>query len=747
MTFLPPRTRARLVPLVAAVLGLFRLGLVASFVAAASTDAQTTPTTTLNLTILFTNDLKGQLRPSPYHGETRGGMARMVRLLRALDPDDRALIVDGGDALGPDPMAHFDSGHLFSRLMGRAGYSALVPGNHGLNYGIDTLKARQQDAGFSFVAANLVDADSLQPALTPYVIVEKNGVRVLVTGLLSTETKRVVNPATTGDIEILDPETSLKQLLETQQRGRDFDYAVALTHMRPLQALKLAQSVPAIDLFIAGDNPTDALKGSRVNLVRLVGGTRVVSSPEFGAYVGRIDVGFLASWSGDVKSLVVKSFGAELIPVVEDLPRDPDVVGLIVAQEAAYESHGRQVIATINEEIVDSPQFVCDLMRQTMGTEVGLINLGALRPRSLGGQVQLAQIDSLLRFDDQLVSVVVTGKQLLGMAGSSSQRTRSGQQLVFSGFDPATEQVGGLALHKQEEYTVATTRYLASGGDDYFERSSESAAVVHELELSQAVSRFLASHPEPLHVLAHTISGGSSWKTRTQFTNSLSLTSINNDASRYKGVSSISGRDAMAWNTVMNARTSRTTARGALALDVKSSFGQLREQDRFREAADRLDADLVYTLQKRQPAPFLAAAVTTVFTAPANQDRPLTLRGSAGVHTTRGKSLSARLGLGLERDFVAETNQLGLEVVPEYRRRFAGGNALNSKAKIFMSATESRKVSLQQFNSLVINVSGDLHITVDANFFFHVDNQVNQPGLKSELQVGLGYVWDGKWVR
>ena len=164
----------------------------------------------------------------------------------------------------------------------------------------------------------------------------------------------------------------------------------------------------------------------------------------------------------------------------------------------------------------------------------------------------------------------------------------------------------------------------------------------------------------------------------------------------------------MVWNTLVNARTSRTTARGTLALDLKSSFGQLREQDRFREAVDRLDADLVYTLQKRQPAPFVAAAATTVFTAPANEDRPLTLRGSAGVHTSLGRGLSTRLGLGLERDFVAETNQVGLEVVPEYRRRLASGNALNSKAKIFLSATESRKVSLQQFNSLVINISGAL---------------------------------------
>ena len=704
------------------------------------------PDSTATLTVLFTNDLKGQLRPGPYFGEMRGGMARMVRLLRELDPRGDAVILDGGDALGPDPMAQLDGGRLFAALMDRAGYDAMVPGNHGLNYGIDTLVTRQREAGFPLVAANLVDVDSGEPLLTPSVILGRAGVRVLVTGVLPLETRRVINPITTAGIDITDPESALQELLATHQRGRDFDFAVVLAHMHPLQALQLAQNVGGIDLFIAGDNPTGDVRGASVELVRLASGARVVSAPQAGAGVGRVDVELAASMP-DGTDLEVRSVSAVLIPVDDRVPDDPEVLRMIEAREEAYRSRGQSVVGTITEEIADSPQFVCDVMRHALGTEAGILNMGALRPTSLTGPVRVAQIDSLVRFDDQLVALSLTGEQLVTMAGESRRRPPAGQRLVFSGFDPAAEAVGGIPLQKQEEYSVAVTRYLASGGDDYFGPAAMADATVHELELGQVVTGFLARHPEPLRTLARARNLGSSWKSRTQFTNALTLTSLNEDAGLYKGVSSISGRDAMAWNAVVNARASRTTSRGAMALDVKSSFGQVRERDRFREAADRLDADLVYSLQRRQPAPFVAAAMNTVWTAPSGDERPLTLRGSAGVHSTVSKSLSARLGLGLERDFVEETNQVGLEVVPEYRRRLAGGNALNSKAKLFMSATESRKVSLQQFNSLVINFSGDLHITVDANFFFHWDNEVSEPALKSELQVGFGYVWDGKWVR
>ena len=731
------------------VAGLLRIGIALAILQtpAAADAAPRSPDSPSTLTVLFTNDLKGQLRPYPYFGESRGGMARLVRLLRELDPRGDALILDGGDALGPDPMAQFDAGRLFAGLMDRAGYDAMVPGNHGLNYGIDTLRTRQREVSFPFVAANLVDADSGEPLLTPAVIVDRAGLRVLVTGVLPMAAKRVINPVTTADVDITDPGNALQELLAVHQRGRDFDYAVVLAHMRPLQALQLAQKVSGIDLFIAGDNPTGDAEGGAIELVRLVSGAYVVSCPHAGAFVGRVDIEFgVGATSGD-SAFVVKSTVSRLIPLSASLPEDSEARRRIEAQEAAYEKRGRRVIGTITEKIVDSPQFVCELMRQTLETEVGILNMGALRPVELAGPVRVAQIDSLLRFDDRPVALKLTGKKLLGMAGSSRQRPRGGQRLVFSGFDPAAEKVGGIAIQKEEKYTVATTRYLASGGDDYIEPSAMADATVHASELGQLVSRFLATHSEPLRALTRNRGGGSSWKTQTQFTNSLSLTTLNEDAGLYKGVSSISGRDAMAWNAVMNARSSRTTARGALALDVKSSFGQLREQDRFTEAADRLDADLVYSLQRRQPAPFVAAAINTVWTAPSGDERPLTLRGSAGVHSILAESLNARFGLALERDFVEETNQVGLEVVPEYRRRLAGGNALNSKAKLFMSATESRKVSLQQFNSLVINFSGDLHITVDANFFFHWDNQVSEPALKSELQIGFGYVWDGKWVR
>lgn len=47
--------------------------------------------------------------------------------------------------------------------------------------------------------------------------------------------------------------------------------------------------------------------------------------------------------------------------------------------------------------------------------------------------------------------------------------------------------------------------------------------------------------------------------------------------------------------------------------------------------------------------------------------------------------------------------------------------------------------------AMLINLMGDLHVTIDANYFLHRDTEVDELGVKSERQVGLGYTWGRKW--
>ena len=86
---------------------------------------------TRHLTILHTNDLEGQLLGEEDGGVQHGGFAQLLALLARERGDSAStVLIDGGDALGASPLARFDQGALVSELLARAGYDAMVVGNH-----------------------------------------------------------------------------------------------------------------------------------------------------------------------------------------------------------------------------------------------------------------------------------------------------------------------------------------------------------------------------------------------------------------------------------------------------------------------------------------------------------------------------------------------------------------------------------------------------------------------------------------
>jgi 2',3'-cyclic-nucleotide 2'-phosphodiesterase (5'-nucleotidase family) len=623
-------------------------------------------------------------------------------------------------------------------LMARAGCDALVVGNHEFDYGLDTLRARMDQAGFPFLGANLRDAVG-QPLLPGHLVVRKEGIRIGLVGLVSPGVEKVLNAQKVPGLRIGDPHQALRAALDSLKGG--VDYWLVLAHTPQEEAQALGQAFPEVHLIVAGGFRRPERKGVEIHRVELANGVRLVSVPERGAFVGRVDVAFARRGEG----WVPVDFDARLIPVDASVPQDEEAARRIAAQVADFARVASESVGRLREPIEDAPRFVADLLRTHLGAEVGLINLGALRHFTLEDRISRGDIDSLVRYDDVLVQVKLTGKQLRQMAESSEGRS-GGQRLVFSGYDEAASRVNGRPLDSEELYAVATTGFLAGGGDGYFSAVPEEERSPGPT-LKEALIRHIASHPDMGRWDGLVRRAGGAWKGRAKVSGSLARTAVNAQAGRYRGVSFLGGRDAMTWNSLFDGRLSYEGAAGLLATQVRSSFGQVKSGSTFKESADRLEVESVYTWQHRKPAPFLSLNLNTVWTRPGPRERPLTGRGSAGLQRGLGQHAKVRLGLSAERDFATEISALGLELVPEYSRKFGKGNSLSSSVKVFAGATQARKVSVQQYNALLVNLLGNVYLTIDANFFLHRDTEVDELGLKSEVQMGLGYNWGKKWFK
>ena len=696
------------------------------------------------LTILHTNDLLGRLLPEPYFDEADwGGFARLAHLIKEQRSarSDSILIVDGGDALGDSPLAGVDAGRMVVQLMNAMGYDAMVVGNHEFDYGLDSLRVRASEANFNILSSNVRVASDSTALFTPFVLVERAGLQIALIGLLSPQALKVINPVKNPALNIDDAHLVLQTLLEGPA-GRA-DLQVVLVHMSAQEARDLVRAFPQVDLCIAGGFGRETRRGAGEHVVRFARGGYLVTTPGRGAFLGQVAM----TVRREEDRVVLVDVQPRLVPISPEVIQDQTVASLIDEQQESAQRAQQQQLGNTNEPIEDAAQWVADLIRTRLNTEVSVINQGTLRVLTLDGAIQLGTLVNLVRYDDVLVRVEVLGSQLTAMAASSAKRTLGGQRLVFSGYDVETSSIGGRPLVPEEKYQVATTSYLASGGDDYWtKKEALNMESADWIALKQMLEEHIRRYPNLGRWDGVQRDGRSVWKNSTKLNGSLSHTTLDASASRYSGVSFLGGHDALAWSGQFESRTSYESQRGTLVALLRSGFGQLRVRSSLREAVDRLEGDVLYTWSQRRLAPFFGLDINTVWTAAAGEKHPLALRFKGGLHKKWGPDAGVRVGLAVERDQVQATNVMGLEIAPEYKEELWPGNIVSSQTKFFWGVRQRSTLSLQNFNSLRIRLLSNLAVTLDANFFLHRDSQVQALAVKSELQVGLGYAWSEKWL-
>jgi 2',3'-cyclic-nucleotide 2'-phosphodiesterase (5'-nucleotidase family) len=142
--------------------------------------------------IAATTDVHGRVMSWDYTTDLEAplGLVRVstvVDSLRRTHPG-RVVVVDVGDLLAGNP---FDT--YFARVapqpvhpvidaMNRIGYDAATPGNHEFNYGLGVMARALAGARFPYVSSNIVHERDGRPAVDPYAIVERAGVRIGITG-------------------------------------------------------------------------------------------------------------------------------------------------------------------------------------------------------------------------------------------------------------------------------------------------------------------------------------------------------------------------------------------------------------------------------------------------------------------------------------------------------------------------------------------------------------------------------------
>jgi 2',3'-cyclic-nucleotide 2'-phosphodiesterase (5'-nucleotidase family) len=446
------------------------------------------------VTLLFTNDVESAYDPIPAFWlddlERIGGIAELTTLiseLRAREPN--VFLFDSGDIF-TGALAKLTEGELAFELMIAMGYVAMAIGNHEFEYGAEIFAWEKNRAPFPVLGANLFYRDTTHPYAQPHAVLERDGLRIGVIGIMGQDAATAIIPSFIAPLDVIDPAEAVRRSVE--ELRRDVDLIVLLTHQgktAPMQTdaeidpklqrdidadYRLAGAVEGIDVLFAGH--ADA--GTPEPVVHEKTGTLIMQTYGQATHLGYLQLTL------DGESGEITAFDGKLIPVDSNrLAPDPAVQAKLAAYRDAHPQLQKKVGRTearMNRRYIeesDVGNLFADIFVEASGADVGFVHSGSLRKDLPGGDILLVDILDTYPFVDEIVVMSMTGGQIRRVLEQSLTLERgllqaSGIEIVYDLSKPERHRIvsmshDGRLIAPTDELEVAASGFLAEGGDLY----------------------------------------------------------------------------------------------------------------------------------------------------------------------------------------------------------------------------------------------------------------------------------------
>lgn len=470
------------------------------------------------LRVIAMNDFHGNLAPTRSSGGPPVGGAAALATYFDLEREGFGgvtLLLDGGDIMQGTPLSNLTRGRSTVDYYNSAGFDAAAIGNHEFDWGPAVLRERMQQAQFPWMAANIVVAgtDTTPAWVRGTRILERNGLRIGVLGLITEETPEATMAEYVRGLEFADGAETMNRLVpELRAAGADFVIVVAHAGARceaPTHGCGdemvdwLERTTARPDLVVAGH--THQVVRTRVN------GVSIIETGSWGRNYGVVDLERISPDSVDVW------IRGTPVPLTSRVTPDSAVQAIVARAEAEVGPQLNRVIVTAAEEIPrgvgENPmgRLIADAQRAATGSQVAIMNAGGVRAPMPAGPVTWGDLFRIQPFGNKLVVLTLTGDMLRdaiehAISGGATIAHISGMSVTYDPRRPAGDRITSMSLadgakvRAREKYSVTVSDFLASGvGDGFtaFGRALESTPTgIIDLD---ALIRYVTSLPQPLH--------------------------------------------------------------------------------------------------------------------------------------------------------------------------------------------------------------------------------------------------------
>ena len=344
--------------------------------------------------IVSTNDMHANIDNFPQ-------MAALIDSLRTVHPD--LLLFSAGDNRTGNPVndCYIEPSKPMYELMNAVGFDLSCFGNHEWDGGSLNLRKVLTWADFPFVCANVTFNDTLQmPNVYPYVVFERNGVKLGVIGAIQMGLNNLpdMHPKNAGGSCFCPIEEVLPQRLKELE---DCNAIFLLSHCGYEEDCKIAEQFPQLAAIFGGHTHTF------VDKKRLINGVMITQA---GAKVRYLTLSTFTFVNGNLVDKDMQQLS------IRDFPKKDKKVAEMVRQYNSDSYFSDSI--TFNKSAINNYEslgcLMTDAFRATTGADIAFQNPGGVRFDTLSVRpVTIKDIFSLDPFNNEIIKFTLTGEEII----------------------------------------------------------------------------------------------------------------------------------------------------------------------------------------------------------------------------------------------------------------------------------------------------------------------------------------------
>lgn len=541
------------------------LALLAAFTLASGSAQAYEQDKTYKITILHTNDHHGHFWPNDY-GEY--GLSAQKTLVDGIRKEVAAeggsvLLLSGGDINTGVPESDLQDAEPDFRGMNLIGYDAMAVGNHEFDNPMSVLRQQEKWAKFPFLSANIYQKSTGERLFKPWMIFDRQGLKIAVIGLTTDDTAKIGNPEYFTDIEFRKPADEAKLVIEELQQTQKPDVILATTHMGHYDNgehgsnapgdVEMARSLPAGSLaMIVGGHSQDpvCMASENKKQVNYVPGTPcapdkqngiwIVQAHEWGKYVGRADFEFrngemkLVNYQlipVNLKKKVTYDNGkSERVLFTPEIQENQQMLSLLTPFQNKGKAQLEVKIGNTNGHLEgdrSKVRFVqTNLARLILAGQMARTNAdlavmsgGGVRDSIEEGAITYKDVLKVQPFGNTLVYADMSGKELTDyLTAVAKMKPDSGAYPQFANVGFVAKngvlsdlKIKGEAIDPAKTYRLATLSFNATGGDGYPRIDNKPGYVNTGFIDAEVLKQFIEQN-SPLDANAYEPKGEVSWQ-------------------------------------------------------------------------------------------------------------------------------------------------------------------------------------------------------------------------------------------